>query len=429
MVLVFFSCDKKDYYKAPVKNKQHKLAIMQSATTETETLFVVLAPKHEKIDFSILDSKSNKLSKENIKIQTHSMFDSKWLLYHIKALNLKLNESYQLRALSASGKWNDLRSFKTLATKSKTALNLSVMSCSSDVYNEVGNVIWPKVVASNTDIHLMIGDNVYADVYHGVYLGLSATNKHLWNRYIETRNKLAIFRSEKLTPTYAIWDDHDYGENDGDENYKYKDDSKKIFELFFPHRLSSQVQKGPGISFSLTLRGQKFIFFDNRSFRSESKDGFHFGQIQNQWLDSQLQASPEKFIYLVNGDQYFGAYHPFESFEGDHPKKFKGFLDKLKNKTSKKFVFLSGDRHMFELMKIDQSILGYETYEVTSSGIHAIVRFGDNKPPHANKRRIKVVDGEYHFVNLRSEVSDQLIMSLEVIGVEKSLLSQKLSVK
>ena len=39
------------------------------------------------------------------------------------------------------------------------------------------------------------------------------------------------------------------------------------------------------------------------------------------WFKNELKDSPDK-LYLVSGDQFQGAYHRFESFEGNHPEKF-----------------------------------------------------------------------------------------------------------
>ena len=100
--------------------------------------------------------------------------------------------------------------------------------------------------------------------------------------------------------------------------------------------------------------------------------------------------------WLVSGDQFFGGYQPRDSFQGDHPKAFKDFLGAIK-KTKKKFLFVSGDRHMSEVMKIPKSFLGYESYEITSSPIHSSVYPGASQE-YKNPLRMSSVDGKWNYV-------------------------------
>ena len=46
-----------------------------------------------------------------------------------------------------------------------------------------------------------------------------------------------------------------------------------------------------------------------------AKDQTHFGAEGERWLSEQLAQSKEP-TFLVSGDQFFGGYHPFESYRG-----------------------------------------------------------------------------------------------------------------
>ena len=71
---------------------------------------------------------------------------------------------------------------------------------------------------------LMIGDNVYGDTRDG----------ELRKMAVAYRTQKENFRSLSLNfPIESMWNDHDYGVNDGGNNYKYKHESKELFLKFF----------------------------------------------------------------------------------------------------------------------------------------------------------------------------------------------------
>ena len=71
---------------------------------------------------------------------------------------------------------------------------------------------------------LLIGDNVYGD-------SNSPGLPELKQAYLKQEENLNAL---KLSfPIWAIWDDHDYGVNDGGIEFRYKDDAKTfILRLF-----------------------------------------------------------------------------------------------------------------------------------------------------------------------------------------------------
>ena len=75
---------------------------------------------------------------------------------------------------------------------------------------------------------------------------------------------------------------------------------------------------------------------------------------------------------MIEGDEFFGAYQNFESFEGNHPRAFTRLLDEVK-KARVPLFFVSGDRHLAQLQKLEPALIGYTAYELTTSAIHAKV--------------------------------------------------------
>jgi phosphodiesterase/alkaline phosphatase D-like protein len=174
------------------------------------------------------------------------------------------------------------------------------------------------------------------------------------------------------------------------------------------------------------LRGQNFFFLDGRSFRDsrENKKGGHLGMAQRSWLHKSLQKTTG-LNWLIMGDQFFGGYHSFESFEGLHPIQFNAFKNELK-KLNKRYVFLSGDRHLVEAMKISKEEVGRTSMEYTISGMHTKTYKGALKRD-PNPRRIGGFDGQenYGIFTTREFDNDQTSITLKAYSISGEKLSHE----
>lgn len=333
-------------------------------------------------------------------------------------------QTYELIVAAKDGELLDEREVSTLPAAIKK-LKFAVVSCANDeFYPKGGAELWSGLWTAQPQFILEIGDNVYADVKDGKALN-PITERNIWDRYIETRSLLNIYKKHKLIPIVAIWDDHDYGYNDGDRTFALKDKSLQIFKDFFAQDDISQIfQNGPSNSSMYTVGGQRFLFMDDRYYRSVNKPssafiknkGYaaypvksdnetyetHFGKEGEAFIDKYINED-QKPTWLISGDQFFGNYHNFESYEGNHPNSFRKFISQLKLAKAK-IVFVSGDRHVSEIMKISKSDLGYKSYEITSSPIHSR---SDPKSWDVDKnpRQIAGAAGVYNYTIVESEVS------------------------
>ena len=76
-----------------------------------------------------------------------------------------------------------------------------------------GQGIWPAIIAEEPDLFIMCGDNVYADTYD--MDNMRASYQQLFD----------VPQFQELTdmcPVLAIYDDHDYGVNDGGKEYSMR---------------------------------------------------------------------------------------------------------------------------------------------------------------------------------------------------------------
>ncbi len=345
---------------------------------------------------------------------------------HLEVSGLVIGQEYELWVADGSGQVWDRRQFKAL-DENLSKPRVVVVSCMDDGYWREQNVAWLKIYERSPDIMFFLGDNVYGDKYLSPSSGLGSP-KSLWRRYVEMRNTLGVYRWPKLTPIMATWDDHDYGSNGGGVDFNFKNESREIFWTFFPQsRELGSWKMGPGVSSSVHLFGQEFLLADDRSFRTPDRqidlNQTHFGKDQEAWIDARL-AEGTAPLWLMNGDQFFGAYHKFESFEAGHPIAFDRFRGALR-KSRRPAVLVSGDRHLAELMRISKKDVGFETYELTSSGIHAKT-FPNSLEMNPNPRRIAGAAGPLNFLEIEPRVSGKVLRAkIRAFGVFEGLLYER----
>jgi len=420
--LVFlFSCST-----GPVENLERSsfsdpYAVIQGFTDQTSAQFSVLAKKDEPITvYALIVSEDGRPMAERRQIKpTFSKIIkrdfSDWAIYQSAFTDLKRYEEYRLVIASDESDVKDERLFQTLSPRDKT-ITWVLASCMDDSFISLQKSMWQQVLSHEPDFLLFIGDSVYADKTSAGFKK-QADIVQLWNRHVETRNLLEIFKAKHLKPIFATWDDHDFGLNDGGAEFQFKGESRKVFQAFFPQvsEYSKELTSGPGVSSRLRIAGQQFFLLDNRTFRStKSESGTHFGGSQEEWVYEGLEEESSP-AFLISGDQYFGGYSTFESYERLHPQSFGRFLSRLSQIKAPVF-FLSGDRHLTELMKIERKQLGYETYEFTSSSIHAKV-FPDSWKGMPNFRTIEGESGVYNYGLVESTVkSGKLQVRVRSIG-------------
>ena len=323
---------------------------------------------YEKNTGKLLDKKLLKISRRYLK--------NKELL---KAeIRTELNKNYILKIRNS--KQLDIREFSSFNHEAGD-LKVAIASCLNDKFDKEQKKAAKAIYKLQPDYIFLIGDNVYAD---SESINSESSPEELEKRYIETRERLALYRNYQLIPTLMIWDDHDYGKNNGDKNYKYKKQSLENFKNFSLNENPEISEKGYGAGFHLKLREKDFFFLDNRFFRD---DKYHFGKAQETWLFQKLGKNP----ILISGDQFFGSYHPFESFSREHPINFKNFISKLEALNISP-LFISGDRHLSELQLI--RLAKSKFIEITSSPLHSHLA---TSLKYKNPNRIKSIEGTYNF--------------------------------
>jgi|694.fasta_scaffold00115_6 alkaline phosphatase D len=418
--------------------EHRQFSIMQGVTSKNYSSINILRNKIDKKKLS--KSKVNKDYKQSqdlkIKItekESGKELDSKNIA--IKKFNIANSELYELKIKFSSAENYllyvsdsesvDIREFSNY-DQQKANFKVAICSCLNDNYFSEQIKSWNSVSKLNPDYIFLIGDNVYTDIGDKLSELNGCKPERLLNRYIETRTRLELFYLKELIPIAMIWDDHDYGKNNGGSDYKYKFASKKIFKDFSLNENPEISEDGPGAGFKLKLANINFLFLDDRFYRDKK---YHFGKEQEEWLFKNLEANEnannkdpdQSQSVIISGDQFFGKYHPFESFEGNHPENFKKFIKKISNLKSTP-LFISGDRHISELQKIE--IGAYEQshpspnkkiFEITSSPIHSSLPPEFTLKQFPNPHRVWAVANKNNFclINFQEETAAQRAVSLD----------------
>lgn len=290
--------------------------------------------------------------------------------------------------------------------------------------------IWKQIESTNPDLFLFIGDNIYADTED---MALMAEKYSKLGKISE----FAAFRSK--VPVLAVWDDHDYGINDGGKEYTRKEESKKLFLDFFNEDKESLRRKRPGIYTSYIFGPERqkvqLILLDLRWFRDEikwskEKDAYQantdpsstlLGKEQWKWLEEELKKDAQLRI-IVSSIQFCSSQHPWEKWANfPHEKeKMLALIDKLELKN---ILLISGDMHFAELSAEKTPLKKIEIFDLTSSGMN-LYEPGEH---FKNDNRISVFDNSSNFglIGLNWQNKSELAVSLEARNNEGKVVIEK----
>jgi len=231
--------------------------------------------------------------------------------------------------------------------------------------------IFKAIHAQKPDFMLWLGDNTY--LREADWL----TEAGIRARHAHTRSAPELQPLLGSVHHYATWDDHDFGPNDSDRSFRLKGESLKAFSDYFP-AVRYGTPETPGCFQRFEWADCEFFLLDDRYWRApnalldESKP--MLGAAQLQWLKDSLVSSKATFKFVVCGGQVLNDLNPFEGWN-QFPGERGDFLDFIAKQKIPGLLFLSGDRHMAELIRRERGSL-YPLYDFTSSALTAGVSKG-----------------------------------------------------
>jgi alkaline phosphatase D len=253
----------------------------------------------------------------------------------------------------------------------------------------------------------------------------------LWYRASRDRSSSVLQNFLKSTSHIAIWDDHDYGPNDIGSNYILKDESRKVFMNYFPN--TSFGMNGQGIYSLMSYSDVDVFMLDDRWWRSadamfDSVNGkpnaekTMLGREQMQWLKNSLLFSRATFKIIAFGSQVLNPVSPFDKFL-NCPAEYYELMDFLKQYRVNGVVFLTGDRHHSEIIKVNREGT-YPLYDVTASpltsGTHQFAG-----PEKDNPYRVLGIDEKQNYTKFSfSGERNKRKMLVEFFGIKGEKLGE-----
>ncbi|MFK8162714.1 MAG: DUF1499 domain-containing protein [Lewinella sp.] len=313
-------------------------------------------------------------------------------------------------------------------TASPEVLTIAFGSCNQQ---KKPQGFWPTIGAHKPYAWLWLGDIVYSDTDDMVRMKADYDQ-------LKTAPEYAAF-SKAVPRILGVWDDHDFGLNDGGKEWTHKDAAKEELLSFLNVAAEDPVRGRAGAYQSYTVgeegRTVKIILLDTRYFRDavvpptqkghrygKNETGDILGDEQWAWLEQELTDSPASAHLIASSIQVLPQEHGFEKWE-NFPTARRRLLALLAATRPNMPLLLSGDRHVAEISEVQMR--DYPIYEVTSSGLTHSYEAADEPNAHRISSLIGVKNyGLLHYV--WKDEGPELLAEVRGIDDDKVLASLSL---
>jgi len=351
---------------------------------------------------------------------------------------LEMNSTYEYMVMvngSPSGKGGRFTT-KDLWQWRKPVPEFSFLTGSCSYFNEPvydrpgipygkDSTIFSAMAAEKAAFMLWLGDAWYTrevDYY---------SEWGLWYRASHDRAVPSLQAFLKSMPHFATWDDHDYGPNDIGGSYILKETSRKVFNSYFPN--TSAGENGQGIYTMINWGDADLFLTDDRWWRSadlmkDTVDGKPnpekrmLGKQQMDWLKNALLQSTATFKIITVGSQVLNPVSPFDKWR-DFPAEYQELMDFLADYKINGVLFLTGDRHHSEIIKVERPG-GYPLYDITvsplTSGTHTFGASEKKNPYRVFGLDEKQNYARFHFTGERGRRQ----LTVEFLGVKGEKLGE-----
>ena len=291
------------------------------------------------------------------------------------------------------------------------------------------NELWKSIDENHPVAWIWGGDDIYSD---------TEDMKELKENYAIQKNDSDYLKFIANKQILGTWDDHDFGLNDGGEEYPYKRESQQLLFDFLgtPKDAPERFRDGVYNAKVIDIEGNKVkvIVLDTRFFRTavtkavNSKkrlqpnpygQGTILGSAQWKWLEEELTSSVAQFNVIVSSIQLLSDQHGFECW-GNFPHEIDQLQKIIVASKAKGTFIISGDRHIatFSSKKIPN--LNYPLVDFTSSGLtHVYSSFSGEENPY----QVGKVVAEKNFGLLQFDFENNRVI-MQIRGLENKLLGE-----
>ena len=299
--------------------------------------------------------------------------------------------------------------FITCSLHSQETYKIALGSC---LHQDHPAPIWDAVNDNNIDSFFFLGDNIYGDVPSGLPWKLKRS-------YDKQKKVLPSWLMSKQI--HVIWDDHDYGKNDGGGSYHFKEYAQDLYIDFWDIPDNDPRANREGIYYQQlqNINGLRVLFvgLDTRYFRSniEEKDDVYLpnlepdatflGDEQWEWLTDTLNQEHDLLI-MASSIQVLATEHRFEKWS-NIPSERNKLLTLLESLDSRVIV-VSGDRHRAGLYQYN------DITEITASSL--------NRPTYSEETDSLLLGKTYTENNFGLISIEKDIVEISVINVDNKTL-------
>ncbi|GIR09104.1 MAG: hypothetical protein CM15mP19_09000 [Gammaproteobacteria bacterium] len=297
----------------------------------------------------------------------------------------------------------------TFSIHSQETYKIALGSC---LHQDHPAPIWDAVKDNNIDSFFFLGDNIYGDVPSGLPWKLKRS-------YDKQKKVLPSWLMSKQI--HVIWDDHDYGKNDGGGSYRFKEYAQDLYIDFWDIPDDDPRANREGIYYQQlqNINGLRVLFvgLDTRYFRSniEEKDDVYLpnlepeatflGDEQWEWLKDTLKQEHDLLI-MASSIQVLATEHRFEKWS-NIPSERNKLLTLLESLDSRVIV-VSGDRHRAGLYQYN------DITEITASSL--------NRPTYSEETDSLLLGKTYTENNFGLISIEKDIVEISVINVDNKTL-------
>jgi alkaline phosphatase D len=259
---------------------------------------------------------------------------------------------------------------------------------------DVPQPIWAAINAVEPEVFVFLGDNIYGD---------TREMDVLQRKYDQLAAQPGFRTLRERARLLAIWDDHDYGEDDAGADYPMKEESRRIFCDFWGEPADSPRRTRDGIYEAYLIgppgRSVQFILPDlrfNRTplierdlagadyekwadslakagkpvpgpyERNPARGPTMLGERQWVWLERQL-AVPAELRILCSSLQVVADFPGWEAWV-NYTLDQERLIDAIRRHDTRSLLCISGDTHYGELSMRDTNV-PYPLWDLTSSGL------------------------------------------------------------
>lgn len=237
--------------------------------------------------------------------------------------------------------------------------------------------VWQTIEKQRPDLLLLLGDNVYID---------APENRSMQRYCYYRRQSRPEWRALTAhVPTYAIWDDHDFGTNDcwGGPRLDQPAWKPEVWEVFRQNWANPAYGGGerPGCYFTFRRGDVQFFLLDGRYYRTNPRVDAPsmLGPEQLAWLKRELAASEATFKILCSPVPWTfeakgSSRDTWNGFQAERESLF-GYLAE---REIAGVLLLSADRHRSDAWKIEREsaydLLEFNSSRLTNQHVHGVMQ-------------------------------------------------------